>query len=57
MIEELIHYLHVAETIFSRSGTSPGTPIYNVVLQSLVNAKEVGILEFGTLFPLSFPIS
>lgn len=40
MIEELIHYLHVAETIFSRSGTSPGTPIYNVVLQSLVNAKE-----------------
>lgn len=40
MIRELIHYLHVAESLFSRNGTYLGIPIYNTVLHSLVEAKE-----------------
>ncbi|KAM7490414.1 hypothetical protein LguiA_033335 [Lonicera macranthoides] len=40
MIRELMHYLHVAENRFSRSNTFIGTPIYNTVLHSLVEAKE-----------------
>ncbi|PON90448.1 Ribosome biogenesis protein [Trema orientale] len=40
MIKELIHYLHVAESLFTRSKIYLGTPIYNTVLHSLVEAKE-----------------
>ncbi|XP_062092087.1 pentatricopeptide repeat-containing protein At1g76280 isoform X2 [Humulus lupulus] len=40
MIKELIHYFHVAESLFSRSKIYLGTPIYNTVLHYLVEAKE-----------------
>lgn len=40
MIRELIQYLQVAENLFCRSNTYIGTPIYNTVLHSLVEAKE-----------------
>lgn len=40
MIRELIQYLRVAENQFSHSNTSLGTPLYNTVLHSLVEAKE-----------------
>ncbi|KAA8537422.1 hypothetical protein F0562_026891 [Nyssa sinensis] len=40
MIRELIQYLHVAENQFSRGNSCLGTPIYNTVLHSLVEAKE-----------------
>lgn len=52
MIKELIHYLHVAESLSSRSELSVGTPIYNTVLHSLVGAKEVGTLKPCFLFHL-----
>ena len=42
MIRELIQYLHVAENLFCRNNVDLGTPIYNTVLHSLVEAKEVG---------------
>lgn len=45
MIKELIHYLHMAENYFSRNNTHVGTPIYNTVLHSLVEANEVGALK------------
>lgn len=54
MIREMIHYLHVAESLFSRNGTYLGIPIYNMVLHSLVEAKEVGTLEPCFLFHLLF---
>ena len=41
MIRELMQYLHVAENQFFRTNTYLGTPIYNTVLHSLVEAKEV----------------
>lgn len=41
MIRELMQYLRVAESQFSRSRTFLGAPIYNTVLHSLVKAKEV----------------
>jgi hypothetical protein len=41
MIRELIQYLQVAENLFCRNKTYLGTPIYNAVLHSLVEAKEV----------------
>jgi hypothetical protein len=41
MIRELIQYLQVAENLFFRNQTYLGTPIYNAVLHSLVDAKEV----------------
>ncbi|XP_020533461.1 pentatricopeptide repeat-containing protein At1g76280 isoform X2 [Jatropha curcas] len=40
MIRELIQYLHMAEDLFSRRNISLGTPIYNIVLHSLVEAKD-----------------
>ncbi|KAF3455799.1 hypothetical protein FNV43_RR00441 [Rhamnella rubrinervis] len=40
MIKELIHYLHMAENYFSHNNTHVGTPIYNTVLHSLVEANE-----------------
>lgn len=40
MIRELIQYLQVAENLFCRNNTYLGTPIYNAVLHSLVEAKE-----------------
>ncbi|KAK3034795.1 hypothetical protein RJ639_033700 [Escallonia herrerae] len=40
MIRELIQYLRVAENQFSSSSIVLGTPIYNTVLHSLVEAKE-----------------
>ncbi|XP_038691234.1 pentatricopeptide repeat-containing protein At1g76280 isoform X3 [Tripterygium wilfordii] len=40
MIRELIQYLRVAENLFRHNGTCLGTPIYNVVLHSLVKAEE-----------------
>lgn len=45
MIKELIHYLHMAENYFSGNNTHVGTPIYNTVLHSLVEANEVGALK------------
>ncbi|CAI9270446.1 unnamed protein product [Lactuca saligna] len=47
MISEIEHYLHVAENQL----TTPGAPIYNIVLHSLVEAKEgqKAINEFKTL--------
>lgn len=44
MIKELIQYLHVAKNQFSHGITLIGTPAYNTVLHSLVEAKEVSIL-------------
>ncbi|XP_071703680.1 pentatricopeptide repeat-containing protein At1g76280 [Rutidosis leptorrhynchoides] len=46
MISGLIHYLHVAENRFTG-----GTPIYNIVLHSLIEAKEdhMAINVFKTL--------
>ncbi|KAL8240053.1 hypothetical protein R6Q59_013408 [Mikania micrantha] len=46
MISGLLHYLRVAENQFT-----PGTPIYNIVLHSLIEAKEVqmAITVFKTL--------
>lgn len=41
MMRELIHYLHVAENLFCRNSIYLGTPIYNTVLHSLVENKEV----------------
>ncbi|KAI5341764.1 hypothetical protein L3X38_009639 [Prunus dulcis] len=43
MIRELIQYLDVAENIFCRNNIYLGTPIYNTVLHSLVEAQEVGV--------------
>ncbi|GMJ02768.1 hypothetical protein like AT1G76280 [Hibiscus trionum] len=40
MTTELLQYLHVAEKLFFRTNTYFGTPIYNIVLRSLVNAAE-----------------
>ncbi|KAJ9189925.1 hypothetical protein P3X46_001173 [Hevea brasiliensis] len=40
MVRELIEYLHSAEYLFYRSNTYLGTPIYNTVLHSLVEANE-----------------
>lgn len=40
MTRELIQYLQVAENLFCRNNTYLGTPIYNTVLHSLVEAKE-----------------
>lgn len=45
MISGLIHYLHVAENQFTG-----GTPIYNIVLHSLIEAKEVSYMYF--IYPL-----
>ncbi|BBG96352.1 hypothetical protein Prudu_005134 [Prunus dulcis] len=39
----LIQYLDVAENICCRNNIYLGTPIYNTVLHSLVEAKEVGV--------------
>lgn len=50
MIRELIQYLDVAENIFCRNNIYLGTPIYNTVLHSLVEAKEVGVF-----FTIGFP--
>ena len=47
MIRELMHYLHLAQRQFSLSNTYLGTPIYNIVLHSLIEAKEVSV--FPTL--------
>ncbi|KAK9078126.1 hypothetical protein SSX86_002183 [Deinandra increscens subsp. villosa] len=46
MISGLLHYLRVAENQFT-----PGTPIYNIVLHSLIEAKEaqMAINVFKTL--------
>ncbi|XP_052201836.1 pentatricopeptide repeat-containing protein At1g76280 isoform X2 [Diospyros lotus] len=40
MVKELIQYLHVVENQFSRGYFCLGTPAYNTVLHSLVEAKE-----------------
>ncbi|CAL5332043.1 unnamed protein product [Camellia sinensis] len=40
MVRELIQYLRVAENQFSRGYSCLGTPTYNTVLHSLVEAKE-----------------
>ncbi|XP_050234467.1 pentatricopeptide repeat-containing protein At1g76280 isoform X2 [Mercurialis annua] len=40
MTRELIHYLRMAEDLFCGSNTYLGTPIYNAVLHSLVEAGE-----------------
>ncbi|KAF3445911.1 hypothetical protein FNV43_RR11088 [Rhamnella rubrinervis] len=40
MIKELIHYFHMAENYFSHNNTHVGTPMYNTVLHSLVEANE-----------------
>ncbi|KAL5778360.1 hypothetical protein ACOSP7_011286 [Xanthoceras sorbifolium] len=40
MIKELIQYLHVAENLFLHRDINFGAPIYNIVLHSLVKAKE-----------------
>lgn len=45
MMKELIQYLNVADNLFSRNGTYLGAPIYNTVLHSLVEAKEVGAFK------------
>lgn len=53
MIKELIQYLHAAENRFSRYDTYMITPVYNTVLHSLVEAKEVinlGFLLYKHLF-------
>lgn len=52
MMRELIHYLHVAENIFCRNSIYLGTPIYNTVLHSLVENKEVR--DSNTIFALYF---
>ncbi|KAF5955470.1 hypothetical protein HYC85_008326 [Camellia sinensis] len=41
MVRELIQYLRVAENQFSRGYSCLGTPTYNTVLHSLVEAKEI----------------
>lgn len=41
MIRELIQYLRVAEDLSYHNNIYLGTPIYNTVLHSLVEAKEV----------------
>ncbi|XP_057470174.1 pentatricopeptide repeat-containing protein At1g76280-like isoform X2 [Actinidia eriantha] len=41
MVRELIQYLRVAENQFSRGYSCLGTPSYNTVLQSLLEAKEI----------------
>ncbi|KAF2301496.1 hypothetical protein GH714_025140 [Hevea brasiliensis] len=46
MVRELIEYLHSAEYLFYRSNTYLGTPIYNTVLHSLVEANE-NLLDDG----------
>ncbi|PSS31201.1 Pentatricopeptide repeat-containing protein [Actinidia chinensis var. chinensis] len=43
MVRELIQYLRVAENQFSRGYYCLGTPSYNTVLQSLVEAKEIHV--------------
>lgn len=43
MVKELIQYLRVIENQFSRGYFCLGTPAYNTVLHSLVEAKEVGL--------------
>ncbi|KAK6939232.1 Pentatricopeptide repeat [Dillenia turbinata] len=40
MVEELIHYLHVAENHFNRGNCYLATPIYNTVLHSLIEENE-----------------
>lgn len=53
MIRELIHYLHVAEKYFSCNNTRVGASIYNTVLHSLVEAKEVGALKIMSSLPFA----
>ncbi|XP_034675182.1 pentatricopeptide repeat-containing protein At1g76280 isoform X5 [Vitis riparia] len=57
MIRELMQYLHVAENQFFRTNTYLGTPIYNTVLHSLVEAKEshIAIEIFKNMISRSLP--
>ncbi|CAB4268093.1 unnamed protein product [Prunus armeniaca] len=57
MIRELIQYLDVAENIFCRNNIYLGTPIYNTVLHSLVEAKEsqMAIKIFKNMKVFGFP--
>lgn len=57
MINELIQYLHVVENQFSHSKTLMGTPVYNTVLHSLVDAKEshMAIEIFKSMISCGFP--
>ncbi|KAI5341759.1 hypothetical protein L3X38_009634 [Prunus dulcis] len=57
MIRELIQYLDVAENIFCRNNIYLGTPIYNTVLHSLVEAKEnqMAIKIFKNMKSFGFP--
>ncbi|CAK9178337.1 unnamed protein product [Ilex paraguariensis] len=57
MIRELIQYLQVAENLFSFSNSFLGTPIYNTVLHSLVEAKEshMAIEIFKTMKSCGIP--
>lgn len=41
MIKELVQYLRVAENPLSSANSFLGTPIYNIVLSSLVDTGEV----------------
>ncbi|XP_048444515.1 pentatricopeptide repeat-containing protein At1g76280 isoform X1 [Pyrus x bretschneideri] len=57
MIRELIQYLHVAENLFCRNNVDLGTPMYNTVLHSLVEAKEsqMAIKIFKSMKSFGFP--
>lgn len=57
MIRELMQYLHVAENQFFCTNTYLGTPIYNTVLHSLVEAKEshIAIEIFKNMISRSLP--
>lgn len=46
MIKELIQYLRDAEKPFSSIYSLLGTPIYNIVLHSLVQTKDVSTLNY-----------
>ncbi|KAI5341791.1 hypothetical protein L3X38_009666 [Prunus dulcis] len=55
--DDKIQYLDVAENIFCRNNIYLGTPIYNTVLHSLVEAKEnqMAIKIFKNMKSFGFP--
>lgn len=51
MINELLRYLRLAENPLSSAYSFLAAPIYNIVLHSLVDAREVSVLNYS-FFPV-----
>lgn len=50
MINELLRYLRLAENPLSSAYSFLAAPIYNIVLHSLVDAREVSVLNYSFFF-------